>query len=84
MKLIRETDSYALWEYTQWGSEVIGTIDHQMYHIEQRLSFTVSKPFTKEVADSLGSMDSSIFDAECSELMKVSDFHIEREFTNAD
>jgi hypothetical protein len=76
MKLIRETDSYALWEYELQHNKV--------YHIEQRLSFTISKPFTKEVADSLSSMDSSIFDAECTELMKVSDFHIEREFNNAD
>lgn len=75
METIRETDNFIL------EGGMIGRA-YPVFRIITKAK--QSSLFTREVADSLSSMDSECFDNECSELMKVENFHIEREFTNAD
>ena len=80
METIRKTTNYQL---------SVGSLgNHIIYQITspgpEDIGCVYSPLFTKEVANSLCSMDSVQFDYECSELMKVEDFHIEREWANAD
>jgi len=75
MKAIKKTANFEL---------LAGSVgDYPIYYIESS-RHKLSKPFTKEVADSLCSMDSDYFDNECAELMNVENFHIEREWQQAD
>ena len=77
MKIIKESTNFILY------GGFLG-IRYPVYYIQDLKDESLSKLFTKEVADNLSSLDLATFDAECSELMKVEDFHIQREFTNAD
>ena len=63
--------------YTLLGG-VMG--QYNIYCIESNEFGKRSAFFTREVVNSLCSMDLDIFDHECSELMKIENFHIENEF----
>lgn len=80
METIRKTECYQL-SFGMLGH-------HPIYQITspgpEFMGCKYSSLFTREVADSLSSMDSVHFDYECSELMKVEDFHIEHEWAELD
>jgi len=76
MMLIRQSEDFSLY--------IAKGVEHSKGMIEERKEKRYSSPFTLEVVDVLCSLDEADYNHECSQLMNVEDFHIEREWANAD
>ena len=76
MKEVKRSVDYILYIMTE--------DEHEMGLIWDIQKKRYSSLFTLEVVDNLGSMDEAIYNYECSQLMNVEDFHVEREWSNAD